>query len=257
LARLDTAAEEVARWGPVLPLAALAVLALAQAVILPRPIWAKGVWVLAVLLCGAAAAVLLQWQERMSAAAAADHASAETEALQGLWAQWDRLAKTLPPPQSDLPKENFDSIDDALASLSAKVGSIEGQIDALKAGKKGRAIDDDTAAKLSDYLRQYGDYRVIVSCSPSDLEAYTYANRLVNILRAAGWDANGPQTTAYPDEGTGMGINLYVRDPASPAAAKILIDAFSRFNIPYQSAIAENDAIPDIGTVELFVARKP
>jgi hypothetical protein len=54
-----------------------------------------------------------------------------------------------------------------------------------------------------------------------------------------------------------MGISLYVRNPAAPDAAKILIDAFSRFNIPYQSAIAENDAIPDAATVELFVAKKP
>jgi hypothetical protein len=41
-----------------------------------------------------------------------------------------------------------------------------------------------------------------------------------------------------------------------PEAARVLIDAFSRYNIPYQSGITPSDAIPDPATVELFVSRK-
>ena len=39
--------------------------------------------------------------------------------------------------------------------------------------------------------------------------------------------------------------------------ARILIDAFNRFNIPYQSGIAPSDAIPDPMTTEIFVSHKP
>ena len=42
-----------------------------------------------------------------------------------------------------------------------------------------------------------------------------------------------------------------------PEASKLLIDAFTRFNIPYQSGITPSDAIPDPATVELFVGPKP
>ena len=45
------------------------------------------------------------------------------------------------------------------------------------------------------YLRQFGSRRVIVSCIPDDLEAYQYANQLVNILKAANWDAASPEAT--------------------------------------------------------------
>ena len=54
-----------------------------------------------------------------------------------------------------------------------------------------------------------------------------------------------------------MGVTVFVRDPHSPAAAKILIDAFSRFNVPYQTGIAASQTIPDTATVEVFVAKKP
>ena len=43
----------------------------------------------------------------------------------------------------------------------------------------------------------------------------------------------------------------------APDTAKILLDAFSRFDIPYRSGVTSNDMIPDNTTVELFVSHKP
>jgi hypothetical protein len=257
LARLNWVIDEVARWGPAVPVALALVVALIEAVILPRRAWTKGVWILAVLLCAAGAIGLLRWEQQRSRATAGDQLVAETTALHGLWSQLDALSQTLPPSSGERPAETFDTVEDALASLSAKLAVVDDQIAALKAGTVGRSIDPETATKLADDLRQYGSYRVVVSCPPGDMEAYAYANQLANILRAAGWDAHGPETTAYPDDGTAVGVSLFVRNPAAPEAAKILIDTFSRFNIPYQSAVAENDAIPDAATVELFVPKKP
>jgi hypothetical protein len=248
--------DEAVRGGPALAVALVVAVAVLEAVILPRRLWAKGICVLAVAFCGLGAGALLRWQQQVTIAARADQLAAETAALRGLWSQWDALSQSLPPPSGHVPAAKFDNVDDALASLSVKVASVGDQIALLKAGAKGRSVNAETAAKLADYLRQYGGYRAVVSCAPSDLEAYTYANQLANILRAAGWDANGPEATTM-EEGPAMGVSLYVRNPAGQDAAKVLVDAFSRFNIPYQSAIAGSDAIPDQATVELYVAKKP
>jgi hypothetical protein len=248
--------DEAVRGGPATAVALVVAVAVVEAVILPRRLWAKGAWVLAVALCGMGAVALLRWQQQAITAAGTDQLNAETAALRGLWSQWDVLSHSLPPPSGDVPAAKFDNVDDALASLSAKVASVGNQIAALKVGAKGRSVDAETAFKLADYLRPYGSYRAVVSCAPNDLEAYTYANQLANILRAAGWDANGPETTTT-EERPAIGVSLYVRNPAAQDAAKLLVDAFSRFNIPFQSAVAESDAIPDQATVELHVAKKP
>jgi hypothetical protein len=270
LEQLTSWAGEAARWGPLIPLVPIAVLALIEAVILPARLWAKGAWVLLVVIaCSLAGHVMERWEQanqtelgnqvgNQVSHQVSHQVDSELAKLKGLWARWDAIARGLPP-AGEAPATSFDTVDDALASLSAKVASVEAQIAALREQlseqTNGRSIDAETAAKLIDYLRQSGGYRVVVSCVPSDLEAYTYANQLVTLLTLAGWDARGPELTA--SDATAMGVSLYVRDPRTADAAKILIDAFIRFNIPYQTGLAASDAIPDMATVELFVAKKP
>ena len=57
-ARLTAWLDAVAQWGPAIPVAIVFAIALAEAVVLPRRAWAKGVCVVAVLACGALAALL-------------------------------------------------------------------------------------------------------------------------------------------------------------------------------------------------------
>ncbi len=257
VARLNVLIEEAARWGPILPLALVSGVALLEAILLPRRLWVRGVAVLVVALSSAGAAGLLHQEQRLSHdKTTAEREAAEASALQGLWAQWDALSHTLPPASQETPGK-FDTVDDALASLSAKIAGITVQITALKAGAIGRALDPATAAKLADYLRQHGSYRVVVSCVPGDDEAYLYANQLVSTLKAAGWDANGPEATANVLDQPAMGVTVLIRDPSAPDAAKILLDAFNQFSIPHQPGISADDTIPDTATVELFVAKKP
>ncbi|MBV8778578.1 MAG: hypothetical protein JO258_15380 [Alphaproteobacteria bacterium] len=243
---------------PVVPVVLLVALAAVEAAVLPQRVWVKTVWLFVVACAGVAAALLLQSQHQVagaSAAAAAEQRAAEVAALRGLWSQWDGISRALPP-AGEAPAARFDNVEDALASLSVKVAGIDAQIAAFKSRKTWRSIDADNAANLAEFLRQHGSYRAVVSCPPGDVEAYAYANQLSNIMRAAGWDAHGPETTAG-EEGAAMPVSLYVRNPASPEAAKLLADAFGRFNIPFQAAIAQSDAIPDEATVELYVPKKP
>ena len=254
--QLTTWLDAVVRWGPAIPVAIVFAIALAEAVALPRRVWAKGIWVVAVLACAALAGADLRLQRRQLQAASQTAMADEVAALRGLWGQWDAVSRTLPP-ASDTSAASFDTIQDALVSLSIQVAQIDRQIAALRLQFKGRTIDDETAAKLADYLRQFGSFPVLVSCVPDDVEAYGYANQLVNILRASGLDAHGPEISAVRPGAAAMGVSVFVRDPRTPGAAKILVDAFTRFNIPFQSGIASSEAILDAATVELFVAKKP
>jgi hypothetical protein len=260
LARLHWLADEAVRWGPILPLALVLAVALMEAIFLPRRWTIRGAAAAAVVLCGVGAVALSRSEQQKSqdtaAGQAADRDTLESAALKGLWTQLDALSQTLPPPSKE-PEGKFDTPEAALASLSAKVATMNDQVAALKAGAIGRAIDPATAAKIADYLRQYGSFRVVVTCAPSDVEAYTYATQIVGILKAAGWDANGPEAAANVAEGPAMGITVLLRDPTSPDAAKILLDAFNQWNIPHKPGIAADGTIPDTATVELFVAKKP
>ena len=58
-------------------------------------------------------------------------------------------------------------------------------------------------------------------------------------------------TPSYP------GITLFAPSGGGAArAVPALIEAFTRFNIPYRSGIPPREAIPDPGTVSLFVSGK-
>lgn len=245
-----------AHWSPFGPLAAVLALALIEAVVLPARLWAKGVWVAAVIVVGTLGMAATKWQQQQSFDSAEDVTDKELSALHGLWTQWDAIGQTLPPSAAAKPAASFESFEDAIASLSAETATVRDQIEALRAKATGRSVDPETAAALADYLRGFGPHRVVVSCVPDDVEAYTYANQLANILRAAGWEAPGPELSGTADGAASMAVSLYTRDPRSPETAKILVDALSRFNIAFQPEIAPNEAIPDTATAELHVAKK-
>ena len=57
--------EDAARWGPAVPVALMFAVALFQAAVLPGRLWVKGIWVLAVALCGLGVVGLLRWQQDM------------------------------------------------------------------------------------------------------------------------------------------------------------------------------------------------
>lgn len=146
-----------------------------------------------------------------------------------------------------------------LQALQARVHTLESRLDAVKIAARQRAIAPEVAATLAADLRRFGSRRVVVSCVPDDIEAYDYANQLVNVLRQAGWDATGPEKTAILGTAAAMGVRLFVKGggAVAPDAAKILIDAFTRFNIPFESGVTPSEAIPDPATTELFVSHKP
>src|SRR5438270_3392901 len=139
------------------------------------------------------------------------------------------------------------------SELTRRIKELEDHVRELEAGKRARSITQTTADDLASYLRPFGSRRVIVSCTPDDLEAYQYANRLVNILKAANWEAQGPQITKIFGDVRSPGINVYVKADNGSDTVKILMDGFAKFNIPYQSRVTPSGTIPDTETVELFI----
>jgi hypothetical protein len=246
--------DEVAVWW--LPTASVAALAVFGFLALARQPWRPGrkYWLAAMLLAGGLAIGGSVWQQNASRAALAG----DTARLLELRARLDEVGRLLPAGPGATPGETFDTVAAALAASNARIKDLEGQVQALQEKNRTRTIDPDIAAKAAEYLRQFGGHRVVVSCVPDDVEAYTYANQIANVLRASGWEALGPETTTIFGEAATMGVAFYVRGGGSPPeAAKLVLDAFTRFNIPYKSGITPSDAIPDPATVELFVGHKP
>ncbi|MBV9858495.1 MAG: hypothetical protein JO038_00095 [Alphaproteobacteria bacterium] len=239
-----------AGWLPAVAVAALTAIALAQTMLLPLPVRSALLWAGGAVLCGGIALVGAVSQQ--GATAALDEQAAQIQAF------WERLAAldaAVPEGSEAKPEDIFAAASDTISALRAKVASLQDEIKAVKEKYRNRTVGDEAAAGMAAYLKQYGPHRVVVSCAPDDVEAFTYANQITNVLKAAGWDAHGPEPTAL--FGSAMGINLFVHGAQAPEVAKILLGAFARFNIPYQSRVAPNNAIPDAQTVELFVGAKP
>jgi hypothetical protein len=144
----------------------------------------------------------------------------------------------------------------SVASLNFRIKVLEDRVKELEGGRLARSISQNSADDLASYLKQFGSRRVIVSCIPDDVEAYQYANQLANILRAANWEAQGPQVTKIFGDIRSPGINIYVNGDNSSDTAKLLLGGFVKFNIPYQSRVTPSGAIPDTETVELFIGTR-
>jgi len=143
-----------------------------------------------------------------------------------------------------------------VSELTKQVEALEDRVRLLEKHKQVRIITHEAAGNFAAYLKQFGGRRVVVSCIPDDIEAYQYANQLVNVLQAGNWDAHGPEVTKIFGEVRAPGINVYVSPDDHSDTAKILFDGFAKFNIPYQARITPTQAIPDFETVELFIGQQ-
>jgi len=230
-------------WVPTVAVAVVALLGLALARRRWAPVFA---------MVGALAIVGTVWQQTTSRAAFRE----DTERLQDMVSRLDQIGRLVPGETGTPAGDAVHTVAAGIAALNGRIQELEGQVAALQERYSQRTIDDATAAKIEDFLRPYGSRRVVLSCVPDDVEAYDYANRLATVLRAAGWDAQGPQRTKMFGPEKAMPLGLYVHGEPAAETAKILMDAFARFNIPYQSRLYPNEAIPDAATVELFVSSK-
>jgi hypothetical protein len=221
-------------WLPTLLAIVVTALALTAAGSPPAAPSSRRLWMSSILVFGCLAIAATVWLGRREAE--------ESTALAG----------TSAAPQIPLAALNGPSVSD----LTGRIRALEDHVKELEAGKQARSITQTSADELASYLRQLGSRRVIVSCIPDDLEAYQYANRLVNILKTAHWDAQGPQATKIFGDVRSPGINVYVNGDDRSDTAKILLDGFAKLNIPYQSRVTPSGAIPDTETVELFVGTK-
>ena len=231
---IERYAPEMSPWLPTELVIILTAVALTEAGASPATAKIRRLWMAGIILTDSLAIVGAVWQgQRMVDASAA-------------------LAGTTASPEASNRERNGPTVSD----LTKQVRALEDHIRELEAAKQVRTITTDNADKLAAYLRQFGNRRVIVSCIPEDIEAYQYANQLVNILKAGNWNAQGPQVTKIFGDVPAPGINVYVNGEDHSDTVKILLDGFAKFNIPYQSRVTPSQAIPDTETVELFIGTK-
>ena len=218
-------------WLPTLLVIVVTALALTAAGSPPAAPSGRRLWMVGILVFGSLAITATVWLGQREAE--------ETSALAGTSA-----VPQVPPAVLSGP---------STGDLTSRIKVLEDRIKELEAGRRARSIPQRAADDLASYLKQFGSRRVIVSCIPDDTEAYQYANQLVNILKAANWQAQGPQITKVFGDVRAPGINVYVNGDNSFDTVKILLDGFTKFNIPYQSRVTPSGAIPDTETVELFI----
>jgi hypothetical protein len=221
-------------WLPTVLVIILTAVALTEAGSSPATTRSRRLWMASIILIGSLAIAGAVWQGQRTIA--------DSAALAGM---------TVSPAASN--RERYET---TVSDLTKQVKALEDHIRELETGRQVRTITPDNADKLSAYLRQFGNRRVIVSCIPEDIEAYQYANQLVNILKAGNWNAQGPQVTKIFGDVRAPGINVYVNGEDHSDTVKILLDSFAKFNIPYQSRVTPSQAIPDAETVELFIGTK-
>ncbi len=221
-------------WLPTLLFIILTAVALTEAGSSPATARSRRLWTASIILIGSLAIAVTVWQVQRTVADSA------------------ALAGTTASPEASNRERNGPTVSDLIKQVKA----LEDHIRELEAAKQVRTITTDNADKLVVYLRQFGNRRVIVSCIPDDLEAYQYANQLVNILKAGNWDAQGPQVTRIFGDVRAPGVNVYVNGEDHSDTVKILLDGFVKFNIPYQSRVTPSQAIPDAETVELFIGTR-
>jgi hypothetical protein len=246
---------EVLWWVPVVAVLAMTALALLAASGRP-PGWARQGWTLVIVIAGTAAVALTAWQ------AMAGHTALSREAarLADIGNRLDQLGKLLPDaPGGNIGRNStatFDTVSDAIRSLHVRIEDLQEQIRLAREAARNRRVDPETASRLAAHLRGSGPHRVVVSAVPGDAEAFGYANQLVTILREAGWDALGPETTNIFGAPPYPGVMLFAPGGVAARAAAALTDGFTRFNIPHRSGIPPREAIADPGTVSLFVSGK-
>ncbi len=208
-------------WVPALLIAALSALALAAATFPARRTFVRQSRLAAIAILGISALATTVWQ---------------------VWTDGEEIARL--------------ARHDRSTELQIRVKSLEQQLAKLEESTRGRSLAGDTAAKLTNYLRSFGDRKVVVSCIPNDIEAYNYATEIVDALRAANWDARGPETTTIFGKVSAMAVNVYDNDVSGSDTAKILLDGFAKFGIPYKTRVPPADVL-DPGAVELFIGTKP
>lgn len=239
-------------WVPVVAVAAMTALGLLAATGRAPQARRRG-WVLVILIAGIAAVAATAWQEAASRAALGREAARLAEIGDRL----DRLGKLLPQTLGGSPTTTFDTVSNAIRSLNTRIEDLQEQIRAAQEASRNRRVDPETVSRLVASLRGLGPYRVVVSTVPGDPEAFGYANQFVGILREAGWDAHGPETTTIFGTAPYPGVTLFAAGGSAAAqGVSALINAFTRFNIPYRSGIPPREAIPDPATVSLFVSGK-
>jgi hypothetical protein len=202
-----------------------------------------------VVIVAALAIIAAVWQQR--------RLGDDADQLRELSGRLEAIGQLLPHGAEQTPNDTYNSVAAAIGSLNSRIKDLEDQIGDLQQKYRTRTIDDGTAAKLQDYLRQFGGQRIVVSCALHDVEAYNYADRIATILRAAGWDAPGPETTAIFGDAPSVAVTLYVRPGQPPDTVKILAEAFSKFNIPNKSGLFPAEGVPETAAAELFVPSKP
>ena len=151
----------------------------------------------------------------------------------------------------------FDTVSDAIRSLNARIEDLQEQIRAARETYRSRRIEPRNRVRSSRRICA-GSAPIASSCraframprrSPTPISWSTSCAR-------PGGTRSARRRRRFSARLPIPGSRCSRRAAARRKAVNALIEAFTRFNIPYRSGIPPREAIPDPGTVSLFVSGK-
>ncbi|MGH7038930.1 MAG: hypothetical protein ACREE1_12425 [Stellaceae bacterium] len=167
------------------------------------------------------------------------------------------VAGTVWQAQQLLPRRAAAAAAPQIAVLSARVAALQARLAKAQQPRRTRALASATATELAVDLKKSGSRQVVVSAIPGDLEAYDYATQLAAALRAAGWQAGGPEVTRAFGDIHAIGVNVFVNPAQTSDTAGLLTAAFGKLAIPYEPRVTPQGVVPAGDAVELFVGALP
>jgi hypothetical protein len=117
-----------------------------------------------------------------------------------------------------------------------------------------RVIDDGGAQKIISELKSVGSQSITVTTVLGDPEAFQYATRIIQILKAGGWQVSGPDQSVFSGPVLGLIIQIADKEHA-PKAAGALQKIFHDNGIDAPGQINSN--LHDPSGVVLIVGSKP
>jgi hypothetical protein len=95
-------------------------------------------------------------------------------------------------------------------------------------------VDDANAQAIVADLKRVGAHTIIVGTLMNNDEASRYANRLISIFRAGGWDLPGSQPEVSMMSAPAVGIYFQaIKDEPIPTSANQLAAIFKAHHIDY------------------------
>ena len=147
-----------------------------------------------------------------------------------------------------------EELDEKNRELEKTAGEARQKAAEVEARQMPRRLTTDQRTKLLSLLSSEKGMAVTITSPLGDLEARTFAEDLLSVLKEAGWSVDGLNQALYTE--SQIGLRIFVKDPSnSPPGAVLLADSLHKAGLQFTVFRVADDFPPlELG---LVVGHKP